>query len=65
MIKTVIRCPEDMVIVFDEEGEQIPAYQGQYEAVRESILQDAPPDAIFGYLCDFEPELRKIPREEW
>ena len=65
MIKTVIRCPDDMVMVFDREGEQIPEYQGQYQAVKEGILRDAPPNAVFGYLSDFEPELRKVPREEW
>lgn len=65
MIKTVIKCPENMVMVFDEEGEQIPEYQGQYEIVKEGILKDAPLNVIFGYLCDFEPELRKITREEW
>jgi len=31
MIKTVIRCQNDMVMVFDKKGEQIPEYQGQYE----------------------------------
>ena len=65
MIKTVIRCPDDMVMVFDEQGEQIPEYQNQYQKVKESILKDAPLNAIFAYLSDFEPELRKIPREEW
>lgn len=65
MIKTVIRCPDDMVMAFDKEGEQIPEYQGQYEEVKESIFRDAPPNAVFGYLCDYEPELRKVLREEW
>ena len=65
MIKTVIRCPDNMVMVFDKEGEQIPEYQGQYEEVKEGILKDAPPGAVFGYLRDSEPELRKVPREEW
>lgn len=64
-IKTVIRCPDDMVMVFDKEGEQIPEYQGQYQEVKESILKDAPLNAVFGYLSDFEPELGKVPREEW
>jgi len=54
-----------MVMVFDKEGEQIPEYQGQYEEVKERILQDAPPTAVFGYLFDFEPELREVPKEEW
>ena len=65
MIKTVISCPSNMVMVFDKKGEQIPEYQGQYEEVRESILKDAPLNTVFGYLPDSEPELRKVPREEW
>ena len=65
MIKTIIRCSENIVMVFDGKGEQIPQYQGQYEEVKENILKDAPLNAVFGYLCDYEPELRKVPREEW
>ncbi len=65
MIKTVIRCPNDMVMVFDKKGEQIPEYQGQYREVKESILKDAPLNTVFGYLSDYEPELRKVSREEW
>ena len=65
MIKTVIRCPDNMVMVFDKQGEQIPEYQGQYAEVKESILKDAPPNAVFGCLCDLEPELRRVPRGEW
>ena len=65
MIKTVIRCPNNMVMVFDKKGEQIPEYQGQYQEVKESILKDTPLDTVFGYLSNSEPELRKVPREEW
>jgi len=65
MIKSVIRCPNDMVIVFDERGEQIPEYQGQYEEIRERILKDAPRTSRFGYFLDYEPELQEIPRDEW
>ena len=64
-IKTVIRCPDDMVMVFDDRGEQIPEYQGQYQEVKESILEDASLNTVFGYLSDYEPELRKVSREEW
>ena len=64
-IKTVVRCPDDMVMVFDKDGEQIPEYQGQYEAVKDKILRDAPPNAIFTQYRDYEPELQKIPRKEW
>ena len=65
MIKTVIRLRNNMVMVFNAEGEQIPEYQGQYEDVKESILKDAPPDAAFshGFWDDFE--LKIVPREEW
>ena len=65
MIKTVIRCPDNMVMVFDNKGEQIPEYQAQYEEIKGSILKDAPLDAVFGYLHDSQSELRKVPREEW
>ncbi len=65
MIKIAIRFKNNMVVVFYEEEEQIPEYQGQYEEVKESILRDAPPDAIFAHgFTDFG-ELRKVPREDW
>ena len=47
MIKTVIRLKDDMVMVFDDRGEQMTAYQGPYDRVREKVLKDAPPDAVF------------------
>ena len=65
MIKAAIRCENNMVMVFDEEGEQIPEYQGQYEEVKESILKDASPNAVFGYFPEHEAELEIVPREEW
>jgi hypothetical protein len=65
MIKSIIRCPNDMVMVFDEMGEQIPEYQGQYEEMKERILKDAPHTSRFGYFFDYEPELQEVPRNEW
>ena len=65
MIESAIRCPNNMIIVFDDKGEQIPKYQGQYHEVKESILKDAPPDALFGYFLNYEAELKVVPREEW
>ena len=47
MIRLVIRCPNDMVAVFDEKGEQVPEYQGHYDEVKQKILADAPGDCIF------------------
>ena len=65
MIKTAIKCPNGVVMVFDKKGEQIPEYQGQYQKVKEGILKNAPPDATFGYFPDYETELRAVPREKW
>ena len=65
MIRTVIRLANDMVVVFDAEGEQIPEYQGKYGVVKEEILRDSPPDAVFNYWFsrDIEPEI--IPPNSW
>ena len=65
MIKTAIKCPNGIVMVFDKGGRQVPEYQGQYQEVKEGILKNAPPDAIFGYFLNYESELRAVPREEW
>jgi len=34
MIKTAIICPNDIVMVFDETGEQVFEYQHQYDEVK-------------------------------
>ena len=47
MIKEVIKFQNGMVMVFDEKGEQIPAYQGRYQEVRAKILARAPGGAKF------------------
>jgi hypothetical protein len=65
MIKVAIRFKNNMVLAFDEEKEQIPEYQGQYDEARESILRDAPPDAVFAHGFTNSGELGKVPREEW
>lgn len=54
-----------MVLVLDQDGEQIIRYQGRYQKVREFILRDAPPEAVFGYWHDYEIDITTIPREEW
>ena len=64
-IKTAIRLRNDMVMVFDERGEQIPEYQGQYRKVKEGILRDTSLDTVFVYVSDCEPELREVPKGEW
>ena len=65
MIKTVIRSQNNMVMVFDESGEQIAGYQGQYERVKEGILKDASVDVLFAHGFTDTGGLRRIPREEW
>ncbi len=66
MIKSVYKWQDGIVMVFDKKGEQIPEYQGQYEDVKESILKDAPPDAVFSHGFWDEAELLKVvSREEW
>ncbi len=37
----------EMVMVFDQHGEQMPEYQGLYERVRDKILADAGDDVEF------------------
>ena len=65
MIRSVVRCPNNMVIVFDEDDEQITEYQGLYEEMRERILRDARPGTLFGHWFDSETDVRTVPREEW
>jgi len=65
MIKSVIRCPNNMVLVFDEDDEQIPEYQGRYEEVKERILRGAPSGAVFGHWSDYETDIKTVSREEW
>ena len=65
MIQMIICFQNGMVMVFDEKEEQIPEYQGKYEDVRESILRDAPPDAIFSHWFGDATEPHIVSREEW
>jgi len=65
MIRSVIKTPNNMVMVFDDNGEQIPEYQGLYEELKERILKDAPPRTIFGCWLDYETDIRTVSREEW
>ena len=62
MIKSVLKIENEMVLVFNENDEQIPEYQGLYEEIRGKILADAPLDAVFGHLVT---GLKAVPREEW
>ncbi len=65
MIKSVIRAPNGIVMAFDENGEQIPEYQGHYEKVKKRILKDAPPGTLFGHWVDYQPDIITVPKENW
>ena len=65
MTKTVIRLKDDMVMVFDNRGEQMMAYQGQYESVKEKILKDAPLEAVFLHWFGSYSIPVTVNREEW
>lgn len=65
MINIVIKLRNDMVMVFDADGEQIPEYQGQFEDVKTSILRDAPQEAIFACWFNHDPMPEIIFREGW
>ena len=65
MIKTAIRLRNNMVMVFNAEGEQVPDYQGQYEDVKERVLRDASSGTVFNHWfgCALEPEA--VPGKNW
>ena len=65
MIKTALRFQNNMVVVFDGKGEQVPGYQGRYQEVKESVLKDAPEGAVFGHFPDYAPDFQMVSREEW
>ena len=47
MIKSVIRTSNDMVMVFDENGDEMPEYQGFYYDVKDRIVADAQVASVF------------------
>ncbi|MFC2033628.1 hypothetical protein ACFLUB_03845 [Chloroflexota bacterium] len=65
MIKTIIRLQKDMVMVFDENGEQVPVYQGRYPDMRKKLLRDAPEEAVFSNWFDDVVEAKVVTRENW
>lgn len=65
MIENAFRFQNNMVVVFDRKGRQISKYQGQYEDVKEIVLRDAPPEALFAHGFTNDGEVRKVPRGDW
>lgn len=64
MISEVIRFPNNIVLVFDEKGEQMPELQGRYEEVRARILAWAPSCAKFFHGA-WPAVNNSVPRGEW
>ena len=65
MIRTVIRLRNDMVMVFNAEGEELPKYQGQYYEVKGKILRDAPPGAVFNHWFGHSFLPRAVSGKNW
>lgn len=65
MIKNVIRLRDNMVMVFDASGEQIPEYQGQYENVKGRILRDAPAGTRFNHWFGYALKPQVVPEQNW
>jgi len=65
MLKTVVWMKNDLIMVFDERGEQLSAYQGKYDEVREGVIRDAPPDAVFLHWFGHSAIPEIVSREAW
>ena len=65
MIKTVIRIKNDMVLVFDENGDELPEYQGYYNNVKDRILADARANAVFNHWFGHSMKPDGITMEAW
>jgi len=64
-ISMTIRLKNNMVMVFDAGGEQLPQYQGQYEDVRGSILGKATRDTVFVHWFNGAGGADTVAREAW
>ena len=65
MIRNVIRMKNDMVMVFDEQGEQIPEFQGRYEDVKDCIVVNAPEGTVYNHWFGHYLEPRAVSGETW
>jgi len=65
MIKAVIRIENDMVMVFDEFGEEMPEYQGNYDFVKHRIIANATEDSVFNHWFGNSLKPRKTKPEIW
>ena len=64
-VKRAIKAENDMALVFDNRGEQIWEYQGQYHTVRRCIMRATSPDTIFHHVASVRSDLLTVPKEAW
>lgn len=62
MIKEVYHWSNNNVMVFDEKGNQMPDFQGNYLEVRDKILATVLPSTKF-YRADWGSNKKEISRE--
>jgi hypothetical protein len=65
MISKIIRLKNNMVMVFDEQGEQLPEYQGPYKDVKEKIISNAPAGAIFNHWFGYTSKPDIVSTAKW
>jgi hypothetical protein len=65
MIKTIIKLQNNMVMVFDESGEELPEYQGYYHAVKDKIIADAAEESVFNHWFGLAPKARRVQMRCW
>lgn len=64
-MKTIIRTDSDMVLVFDELGEQVPEYQGLYSDVRDKVLGNVSESSEFYHWFGASRRPERVPAERW
>lgn len=65
MIKTVIRAANNMVFAFDEQGNQMPEYQGRYEDVKRKIEAETGTESAFIQWFSVSPEPDIVSKVNW
>jgi hypothetical protein len=63
-IAHVYRFQNDMVLVFDESGAQMPEYNGPYDQQKAKVLRDAPSTARF-WRGVWRMSAEEVDRDNW
>jgi len=54
-----------MVLVFDENGEEMPLYQGYYREVKDKILEDVQSGSVFNHWFGYSLKPMAIGPDSW